>query len=56
MSSNVVALVKPHCTDQFENNDSDGKGDILNTLPSKKAWKITIKIPLNPIILMTTWN
>ena len=49
MSSNVVALVKPHCTDQFENNDSDdGKSDILNTPSSKKVWKI---IPLNPIIL-----
>ena len=36
--SNMVAFVKPHCTDQLDNDDSDdGEGDILNTLPSQES-------------------
>ena len=36
--SNMVAFVKPNCTDQLDNDDSDdGEGDVLNSLPSQES-------------------
>ena len=36
--SNMVAFVKPHYTDQVDNDHSDdGESDILNTLPSQES-------------------
>ena len=35
--SNMVAFVKPNCTDQLDNDDSDGEGDILKSFPSQES-------------------